>query len=54
MDITDTNKCGNCLYYNGCMGDGLQFCDELEIFRMDLDLSCNRYKYADKSIEEDD
>lgn len=25
-------KCSNCLYFNGEEGDGIQFCDEKEIY----------------------
>ena len=35
--------CGTCFYYNGCPHDGLQFCDELEIMRCDIDCACNKY-----------
>lgn len=26
------NKCGNCFWYNGDFGDGVQFCDYMEYY----------------------
>lgn len=40
--------CGTCLYYNGIVGDGCQYCDRREIFVEDTDY-CIRYQYCDKS-----
>lgn len=47
--MSDIKKCVNCRYYNGIKGDGIQFCDELEINRNENDSACNRYEYIDKS-----
>lgn len=35
--------CGNCCYYNGDIGDGIQFCDEKE-----TDVSDKGYCYKHK------
>lgn len=44
-------KCGNCQWYNGEIGYGEQFCDELETF-VHEDFICNRWK--EKEYYEED
>lgn len=36
-------KCGICLYFNGSVGDGKQFCDEKEMYVSENDC-CIRYR----------
>lgn len=36
--------CGTCLYFNGDITDGEQFCDELETCVHAIDFCCNKWK----------
>lgn len=39
----DKRCCGTCQYYNGEIGDGEQFCDELESYVQET-WCCNKYR----------
>lgn len=41
--MNEDKKCGTCLYFNGEVGDGIQFCDEKEI-NVSEHRWCIRYK----------
>lgn len=43
-DVSPEHKCGTCLYYNGEVGDGMQFCDDKEIDVSDECPACFRWK----------
>lgn len=30
--MNDNCKCGNCIWFNGEVGDGTQFCDDKEVY----------------------
>lgn len=51
-ESNDAQKCcGTCYWYNGIIGDGIQFCDDKEVEVRDTDW-CYRYRFCDKSVME--
>ena len=44
--MNEDKKCGTCLYFNGEVGDGIQFCDEKEI-NVSEHRWCVRYRSKD-------